>query len=633
MFISPAAGLDAVERSSHAALRDARADVGAQDELPPELAFLLRHGFPRDILERAAAEADAIGSTADVVLVADGRASEDLYYRSLADELGVDFVETEARFPGWLAWREAARTCVVQLADGHWLMAPRGPAVSILLSRVTPQEHRGRLAITTPHRFAAMLQASLGPTMAREAGQGLAFAQPQLSAHSGATEGQKLAAAVALAIVASTFIVGGEGWLAICLVYGLVCSITVGLRLMTALASFAGRQNDTPLSDADLPSYTILVALYREAAVVPGLFAALERLDYPKAKRDIIFLLEADDEDTYAALEAADQDHCTTILRVPAGSPRTKPRALNYGLFAARGELLVIYDAEDQPEPDQLRKAAARFAGAGSDVACLQASLAIDNLQDGWLTRLFSVDYAGLFDVFNPGLAALQIPMPLGGTSNHFRTQVLRDIGGWDAWNVTEDADLGLRLARAGFVTASLDSTTWEEAPAGLRNWFAQRRRWMKGWMQTTITHTRDPILLVRQVGAVRAILVISTLMSNTLGPLIGPFFMAYVLHDAIAGDLLAPKALWPAIWSSFWIMLAASGLSAIVLPSFIGMTRRRLWASALYLFLRPVHMLLMSCAAAAALFDLVRQPFHWAKTEHGLARRRLTTAPPSGRA
>ena len=217
--------------------------------------------------------------------------------------------------------------------------------------------------------------------------------------------------------------------------------------------------------------------------MVPGLLRALDRLDYPRSKREVLLLVEADDAATRAAL-AGRLPPGFRVVEVPPGRPRTKPRALNVGLLLTRATLITVYDAEDRPDTDQLRRAAARFALAPASLACLQARLAIDR-GGGLLARLFAIEYAVLFEFLNLGLARMRLPMALGGTSNHFRADALRTVGCWDAWNVTEDADLGLRLARFGYACEMLDSVTWEEAPARLPGWFKQRRRWTKGWLQT----------------------------------------------------------------------------------------------------------------------------------------------------
>jgi cellulose synthase/poly-beta-1,6-N-acetylglucosamine synthase-like glycosyltransferase len=258
----------------------------------------------------------------------------------------------------------------------------------------------------------------------------------------------------------------------------------VFLRLFACAQSFEPQAQAAPLVDARLPVYTLIVPLYREARVALQLAQAIDRLDYPRAKLDVIFVVEQNDRATARALTRNGPRAPHQILIAPDGAPRTKPRAMNIAAPFARGALLAVFDAEDLPEPRQLRRAAALFARLPARVACLQASLCIDNGAHNWLTAHFALDYAALFDVFNKGLGAMGLPIFLGGTSNHFRIEALREVGLWDAYNVTEDADLGLRLARAGYIVKTFDSQTFEEAPLTFRALLDQRTRWLKGWMR-----------------------------------------------------------------------------------------------------------------------------------------------------
>ncbi|MDB5510360.1 MAG: glycosyl transferase family 2 [Hyphomicrobiales bacterium] len=641
MIISPTDSSIAPARSSHAGrtlasgpgsspgIRSETAlwALGRSAGLPPELAIFSGE-IDDAILHESALRAGTLGVGGEAVLIGQGHVSEEAYYERLAEALGVRLAAREEDFAVTLDWRAALRTGVAPLQGAAWLFAPRGEALRLLIERMPLPRHSHRAAIASPSGFRDLMNAASGAAMVREASQGLALVSPDLSAHDGSTRTQRVVLAILVGAFTVGTLFGGAIWSAVCAAFGVCAMVAVSLRLLAFWCGWSFKPKPMPLlPDADLPSYTILIALYREAAVAPRLVAALDALDYPAEKLDVLFAVEESDHETAAALVHQSSRLRRYIVRVPEGRPRTKPRALNFALAMAQGTFTVIFDAEDQPEPDQLRRAATVFAREDDRVACLQAALAIDNHRDGWLTRLFAIDYAGLFDVFNLGLARLGVPLPLGGTSNHFRTKVLRQVGGWDAWNVTEDADLGVRLARLGYSTKSLESTTWEEAPAGLKNWFAQRRRWMKGWMQTLLTHTRHPRQLVAELGPARAASVIALLAANTLGPLIGSAFMAYVLYDMAAGDLLAPRPFAHVLSDLFWIVLALSGLASIFLISFAGMTRRGLWRSAPYLLLRPVHMLLMTLAAWAALIELFHRPFHWAKTEHGLARSSLRSA------
>ena len=297
-----------------------------------------------------------------------------------------------------------------------------------------------------------------------------------------------------------------------------------------------------PLPHDRLPVYTVICALYREAASAGELLAALARLDYPREKLDIVIALEADDHDTRAAIEKRIGCLPVTLVTVPASGPRTKPKALNAALPFARGSFTVIYDAEDRPEPDQLRRALQAFGAGGDRLACVQAKLCIDNTGDGWLARMFTAEYAGQFDVFLPGLAAMRLPLPLGGSSNHFRTATLRAIGGWDAYNVTEDADLGIRLSRFGYRTAVINSTTYEEAPARLGAWLRQRTRWFKGWMQTWAVHMRTPWRLARELGLGGFLAFQLIVGGNALAALVHPLFLATLLVAALARRFLARR-------------------------------------------------------------------------------------------
>jgi cellulose synthase/poly-beta-1,6-N-acetylglucosamine synthase-like glycosyltransferase len=339
------------------------------------------------------------------------------------------------------------------------------------------------------------------------------------------------------------------------------------------------------------------------------------------------FVIEADDEATAAALRAYPPRAPHEIVVAPEGAPRTKPRALNVAMPLARGSLVAVFDAEDLPEPRQLRRAATLFASAPSNVACLQASLAIDNGGLNWMTALFALEYAALFDVYNRGLALMGMPLFLGGTSNHFRIEALREIGFWDAFNVTEDADLGLRLARAGFDVRTLASQTFEEAPASFTALVKQRTRWFKGWMQTFVVHCRRPVRLFVDLGARRTVATLAMFAGGLFGPLLGPFLAARVAHDAIFGALLTPVSPLEIALSTLWCFLMIAGATALAFPLAIGMRRRKLTrfrASLLYL---PLWLAMLSLSAWRAVYELWRRPFHWDKTEHGLTLRSVLDA------
>jgi cellulose synthase/poly-beta-1,6-N-acetylglucosamine synthase-like glycosyltransferase len=332
-------------------------------------------------------------------------------------------------------------------------------------------------------------------------------------------------------------------------------------------------------------------------------------------------VIEAEDEEMRAALAALPIPARFHVVTAPPGMPRTKPRALNIALPLARGEFVTVYDAEDVPHPGQLRLAVDTFARAPLDLGCLQARLVIDNTEDGWVTRFFTIEYATLFDVINPGLAALDLPVPLGGTSNHFRRSVLQRLHGWDAWSVTEDADLGIRLALAGYRVGDLPSPTLEEAPATVTAWMRQRTRWMKGFMQVCITHSRRPFRALRMLGPARFFGAVTMTFGPVVAALGYPFFTVLSLIGLIDGTLFRAEAPLEVVTAVLGIILFVAGLVAIVVPAAVALVRRRWWGLLPYVPLLPFYYVMITLAAWRGLAELAMDPFRWNKTEHGLAR------------
>uniref|UniRef100_UPI0035B0BF38 glycosyltransferase family 2 protein n=1 Tax=Aestuariivirga sp. TaxID=2650926 RepID=UPI0035B0BF38 len=376
-----------------------------------------------------------------------------------------------------------------------------------------------------------------------------------------------------------------------------------------------------PVAEADWPVYSVLVPLFRETRVLAQLTAALGQLRYPGDRLDIKLILEEDDILMQRAVAGLTLAPHVEVIVVPAGRPQTKPRALNYALQFCRGELLTIYDAEDIPEPDQLEKAARRFAAAPRELACLQAQLSFYNPTENWLTRQFTAEYAALFGELLRTLDNHNLPLPLGGTSNHFRVEVLRAVGAWDAWNVTEDADLGLRLARLGYDTGVLDSVTFEEANMRLGNWMRQRARWLKGFLVTWLVHMREPGLLMRELGPAG----FWASQALTLG-----VFASALLHPLCMLATVILAVLYPSLprgTGLSYVMLAGMNLFVLVAGYVVSimLTRRALqrrgisgWHGTLATM--PLYWMLMSCAGWMALWQFLVRPFHWSKTEHGLS-------------
>jgi cellulose synthase/poly-beta-1,6-N-acetylglucosamine synthase-like glycosyltransferase len=405
------------------------------------------------------------------------------------------------------------------------------------------------------------------------------------------------------------------------LLLGSIFVLAALCALAAAAAAWPDARAAKPLADAELPRYTLLVPLYREARVLDALIARLGRIDYPRDRLEILLLVEQDDRETRDAINQRKKSlpRYMSVLVIPPGQPRTKPRALNAALPFATGNLLVVYDAEDAPEADQLRRAAAAFAASPREITCLQARLAIANPYDGWLAWRFAVDYAALFDTIKAGSARLGLPVPLGGSSNHFRLEVLRRVGAWDAWNVTEDADLGIRLARFHHRVDDLPSTTWEEAPTTLGLWLNQRTRWMKGWMQTALVQARAPRDLLGELGPFRALTISLIGLSVVLGALLLPLVvLAFILR--IQSDLPVLEGnLFQRLADATLIMSLAMALLLETIPPLMALAKRRSLRLAPAILFAPVIYALISFCAWRGLIELITRPYHWHKTPHGL--------------
>lgn len=377
------------------------------------------------------------------------------------------------------------------------------------------------------------------------------------------------------------------------------------------------------LRDDELPVFTVLVPMFREPNVLPILTHALRNLDYPLGKLDIKIVLEDGDTETIDAAKSLGLEGIFEIIRVPPSKPQTKPKACNYALRFARGELLVIFDAEDKPEPDQLKKVVAAFRTSPPNTACIQCRLNYYNARENWLTRMFTLDYSLWFDLMLPGLERLRIPIPLGGTSNHFRIDVLRKLKAWDPFNVTEDADLGIRLTQNGYRVGVIESTTFEEANCHIGNWVRQRSRWIKGYMQTLVTHSRAPLTVLREAGPPATFAFLSLGLGTVVTALAYPVFAVAAFLAWREGSLLAPTHMFGSVASALAVGVWLFGTVALFLPPALGALRRGSPKLLLLLPLLPLYYGLVCIAAWMALHEYRARRFAWNKTAHGLARRR----------
>ncbi len=381
------------------------------------------------------------------------------------------------------------------------------------------------------------------------------------------------------------------------------------------------------LEDRRLPIYTILVPVFREAQVLPDLLKAIERLDYPTTKLDIKVLMEAEDAETIRVFREMNLPSHFQGLIIPDALPKTKPKACNYGLIHARGDYVVIFDAEDLPDPDQLKRVLIAFEKSPREVVCIQSKLNYYNRGQNLLTAWFTVEYSMWFDLFLPGLDASHSPIPLGGTSNHFRRDALIEAGAWDPYNVTEDADLGIRIFKRGYRTAIVDSTTYEEANSRIFNWVRQRSRWIKGYIQTWLVHMRHPLRLYREVGGQAfwsfQFVVGGTFFAALLNPV---YWVLTTLWFVARWDMI--REVFPGIIFYTGALCLYVGNFAFTYMNVAGAMRRGYYEMVKYALLSPLYWGLISIAAWKALWQLVTRPFYWEKTEHGLYAKRPKETP-----
>ena len=405
-------------------------------------------------------------------------------------------------------------------------------------------------------------------------------------------------------------------------------AIVIVVRVVAVLAGLL-RRNTVRISgeemhripDADLPVYTVLLPVYREAEVIPSLLDSLRALDYPKDKLDVKLLLENNDEEAASVLRKLALPKWIEAVTVPDGAPRTKPRACNVGLDQARGDFVVIFDAEDRPEPDQLRKAVAAFRLLPDNVVCLQAKLNYYNSKENLLTRWCTIEYTAWFDLYLPGLHAIGSPIPLGGTSNHFRTAALKNAAGWDPYNVTEDCDLGVRLEWHGWETRVLDSTTWEESVIRWAPWLRQRSRWMKGYWQTHLCHTRDPLDGIRRLGLWKWSMMVVTVGGQVLTLLMNP--VCWIIAGLWLGgrwQLFDPYRPWTVGLLVVAIAMALFNILFVAIH-FLGAARRKRYDLLPLSILMPFYWVMVSIGAWRGFLQFFTRPFAWEKTPHGLTR------------
>ena len=610
---------------------DASADIaGTRPRKGPVAARLLRSGLvSSDDMLQALSHRGRLSARVEDVLLARGLVGAQDLRLAQAQIWGIRPIDLDAVLPDPRLIDAVGATACLRHGLVPWQRV--GDVTVVALSR--PEEFRSirpmleaRLgpvcaAFASPQAVVAAVHAQHGPSLARAAENRVPLAEscrnwPRL--HRAPRMIAALCAALALMIAAP--LATGVAVLGFTV---LSLAVLVGLKLAAMIVMLRAPVEELSLpSDcidpvAPIPVVSIIVALYRESNIASRLVRRLARLDYPEDFLDVILAVEAGDQMTLDALARSELPSWMRIIIVPEGEVKTKPRALNHALDYATGAIIGVYDAEDAPDPDQIRKVVARFQQSGPQVACLQGVLDYYNPRTNWLSRCFTIEYAGWFRLILPGIARMGLVVPLGGTTLFFRRNVLEALGGWDAHNVTEDADLGIRLARHGYKTELIDTVTGEEANCRALPWIKQRSRWIKGYMMTWTVHMRSPRLLWRQLGP-RAFLGFQAMFLGT----IAQFLLAPLMWSFLLVPLGLPHPLLDALpAAAVWAMLAVFALSELanLAIGVIGLGRTRHGLSPWWVPTMKLYFPLASIAAYKALVELITRPFYWDKTTHGL--------------
>lgn len=601
-----------------------------RDTLAPLARILLdRENVSEEDLARAMSIQPGTGARLGELLVAQGWATDADVARALAEQWGLGYADLVADPPDPAAADETALAVYLQYRVVPWrrlgklvTYATAEPErAKAALDLLQPERGIAFFAVASPRQVDQALVTLAGPQIAERA----ALRAPAEESVRTLNPMRKGALAVFVAAMLLAFVVPGVMLTALAGMLLVLSLLTTGTRLAAMAASHRQpritpvRAETVRLSEhRPMPKVTLLIPLHDEAKMVPGLIRALKRVEYPRERLDVKLLLEVDD--TATRLAAANLPPWMSVLVVPDGQPRTKPRALNVALDFCDGEIVGILDAEDRPAPDQLTQVATLLADAAPETACVQCQLSWFNARENWITRCFQIEYGIWFDVLLRGFQWLGLPVPLGGTSVYFRRRVLEELGGWDAHNVTEDADLGMRLVRRGYRCAVLTSTTEEEANCRVLPWIRQRSRWLKGFMMTWLCHMRAPVRLWREMGPVGFLGFNVLFLGGAVTYLAMPVFWIALGVTAFTGQSVFGGALNATATAVLGSTLAF-GQIVMVLCAGLAMKRRgaldlMLWVPAL-----PFYWTLGAIAAWKAIVEIATAPFYWDKTRHGVTR------------
>lgn len=604
----------------------------------PEMAawrpVLDRLGISDSICIGLASRAGANGSSFQAELLASGVVTEAEFYQAVAKELGVAFeAEPDSQklvmrqVDGLALLRRGGHRMAAQLEDGRGglihLAAPDLDGWQRLRRCLREKPAlRQRIRIVAPSILRQAVIWRSREALTRLALTSLYDQRPDCSARYVMDAYQAFALGLLIGAIPLAMILAPKSaLLALHVVLSLFFFSCVMLRVAAIFWLPPPSSRLLPAASRDLPVYSVLVALDKEAEVVPDLLVGLSRINWPASKLEIKLVCEEDDADTIHAIMNHPLGVRVEIIVVPDTQPRTKPKALSYALPLTSGEFIVLYDAEDRPHPMQLMEAWQRFRDAGSDLGCLQAPLEVSNRGAGLIANMFGFEYAALFRRLLPWLAANRLMFPLGGTSNHFRRSVLEEVGGWDPYNVTEDADLGLRLARFGYRAETISHPTLEDGPEDFRTWRLQRMRWFKGWMQTWLVHMRAPYRLASELPLASFCLAQILFAGMVLSALLHPLLVLSALLLMLQYSAGSPLGVWQAallVFDSASVALAYASFMVLGGLALSRQERKGYWKVCLF---TPVYWLMLSIAAWGALYELCKRPHHWNKTPHRKSR------------
>lgn len=612
-------------------------DSTARSDIPPLGQILLaREWVDEGQLVHALALQTRTGARLGDVLAAHGWATAEQIAEALAEQWGMGYADLVRDAPD----PEAGNPEDLDVYLRHRIIPWRKVGKLVAYATANPEKAQDALAelqpfagmafvvVATPAAIEQAMLSRFGVELAARAAQ---RTPDQLSVRS--LDAVRMGAAVTLGgVLMAALLAPAQMLVLLGLVLLALNLATTATRIGALVAGtglpahpkpLASRSPDAPVILADrrpLPKISLLIPLYREAGMLGELRTSLRALDYPPELMDVKLLLESDDSETLAAIPGADLPPWVRPVVMPDGAPRTKPRAMNLALDFCEGDVIGIFDAEDRPDAGQLRAVAEHLRHAPPEVACVQCQLSYFNVRENWITRCFQIEYSIWFDVLLRGFQRLRLPIPLGGTSVYFRRSALMDLDGWDAHNVTEDADLGMRLARRGLKTAVLRSTTEEEANCRMIPWIKQRSRWLKGYLMTWLNHMRNPVRLWRDLGA-RGFVGLNVLfLGGAVTYLAMPLFWAALVTSILTEQSVYGRAMPDWALNILGVSLVA-GQIVMLACAVLALRRRGVLGLIVWVPTLPVYWTLGAVAAWKAVIELFFAPYYWDKTQHGITR------------